>query len=145
MPIGQGYWIDSKTREWLEIYEHFAAIEKDPETYGFEPGELAVMIDEADSREQAREAVLTLVMQRGWIRVRTTRGCKVMEFWRQSGDIFGAIGAFLTGTGAWDNEQISMSEVATDHVWSEKAGALKRGEVVAANAPETEEEGEGEE
>ncbi len=63
-----------------------------------------------------------------------------MEFWRQSGDVLGAIGAFLKGTGAWENERVQLHEVATGHAWVENAGALMRGEVVAANPEEEDEE-----
>ena len=71
MPIGEGWFIDLHTGEYIEIAEHLSAVRADPSRYRVEPEEV---------RHGDRERALKLVLSRGFVRVRADKHRVVAEF-----------------------------------------------------------------
>lgn len=77
MVMGEGWWIDTRTGEMLQIYEHFDAVINEPERFGIEPERVKGKAGD----QQARQDILTDVIKNGWMRVRLHAGGVVFEYY----------------------------------------------------------------
>jgi len=85
-PLGRGHFL-GPDGEVINIFEHLAAVEQDPGRFGLRPEDVAPR-DPAErrDREARRRRVLTLVLQRGFVRARFTKQRRVCEFWASTSE-----------------------------------------------------------
>lgn len=119
MPSGEGWWLHPR-REPRAVFEHLSAVLADPRAYGLSLGEVASAPGEAT--EDHRRRVLTAVLQKGWIRVRSHRSYTVIEYWKLNRRVADAIWNFhneVLGGGAMAEYQ--LHEIASGRTFSVKA------------------------
>lgn len=112
MPMGEGYWLNARTGEEVEVWEHAKHVIDNPELFGLSPQAVsgkqgAMYAQDADLRRQ----LLTDVMKRDWIRVRSHRGRHVFETAGLDDDALYSILEFAQRHNMWDNEQIMINDV----------------------------------
>jgi hypothetical protein len=111
--MGKGWWINGRTGESIEVFEHAGEVVNHPERFGYTSGDLLIQNFNPSDAESRRE-LLKDVMLRGWIRVRFTGGRasrRVVELWAYTNRARDALDMWLTETGAWDNEQVEVHEL----------------------------------
>ena len=80
-PPGRGHFL-GPDGEVIDIFEHLAAVEEDPERFGLRPEDVHPRdIAERRNREERRRRVLTQVLKNGFVRARFTKRRRVCEFW----------------------------------------------------------------
>lgn len=113
MPMGEGFWLHSRSERWESVYEHLSAVMDDPQSYGF--SDIAVRQKRGETAEDHRERVLIAMMKKGWIRVRSHRGYTVFEYWKLNRRVADAIFLFIVDVlGAGPAATYQMNEVSTD-------------------------------
>lgn len=75
MTHSTGFFINAKTHDVRQIYEHATAVVSDPESFGLELSEIEGLHPRKDRFE-----VLARVMKAGWIRIRRRRSDMSVEF-----------------------------------------------------------------
>jgi hypothetical protein len=112
MPMGEGWWLNVRSGKTVEVFEHLNAIMTNPRQFGLTSADLAQKPQEP--AETHRERILTLVMQKGWIRVRSYRGYNVFEYWKLSRRVADAVFEFMGDTlDAGPLTSLQMNEVAS--------------------------------
>ncbi len=112
MPVGAGWWLNSRTGEDVPVFEHARAVLQNPERYGLTKPDVAgkeAAIDSADAT--ARRQLLLDVMQRGWIRVRAAKGYNVFEAASMNDDVLYSIFMFAKKNHWWDTDRIAIHNV----------------------------------
>jgi hypothetical protein len=83
-PLGKGYFL-GVDGEVIPIFEHLGAVEADPQRFGLRPEDVAYRDDEERRTKGARRSrVLTMVLKRGFSRVRLHRDRNVIEFYAET-------------------------------------------------------------
>ena len=103
----RGWWIKPgrDSAEFMEIDEHFLAVQSDPQRFGLDPSP----VDHSD-----REATLVLVLRSGWVRAREFKGGVVYEFWSLSKRNAEAVWDHLRlVVKPWGQEVVRVNEVRT--------------------------------
>jgi len=80
VPLGTGYWLNLRSGQNFEVYDHESDVLNNPRRYGLDTSEIARATRESEQRY--RERVLLTAMQHGWARVRQHHGGAVIEFWK---------------------------------------------------------------
>jgi hypothetical protein len=120
MPMGEGFWIHSRSGRWEPVYEHLDAILEDPSTYGL--SEIQVRMKRGESAEDRRERVLVAAMKKGWIRARSHRGYTVFEYWTLNRRIADAIFDFIVEVlGAGPAASYQLNEIRSGRGFSVNA------------------------
>lgn len=118
MPIGEGFWVHL-TGKTLPVHEHFSAVLASPRTYGVLQADTARLPGEIDD-DVYRRRVLTLVLKKGWIRVRSHKGYTVFEAWKLTRRATDAICGFIDEFGAGDFAMYTLKDVSSGKIASIK-------------------------
>jgi hypothetical protein len=112
MPMGEGFWLHTRSGRWEPVFEHLDAILEDPKNYGL--SDIQVAVKRGESAEDRRERVLIAAMKKGWIRVRSHRGYTVFEYWKLNRRVADAIFEFIVDVlGAGPAATYQMNELAS--------------------------------
>ncbi|GAG10953.1 unnamed protein product [marine sediment metagenome] len=113
MPMGEGFWIHSRSERWVPVYEHLSAVMEDPRTYGL--SDIQVRQKRGETAEDHRERVLIAMMKKGWIRARSHQGYTVFEYWKLNRRVADAIFMFIVDVlGAGSAATYQMNEISTN-------------------------------
>lgn len=112
MPMGEGYWLNARTGQEIEAWEHAQKVIENPELFGLHPDAVsdkqrAVHAQDAEMRRQ----LLIDVMKRGWIRVRSYKGRNVFETANVNDNALYSILEFAQRHNMWDNERLVINDV----------------------------------
>lgn len=119
MPPGEGYWLHTSGK-YHAIFEHQNALSTAPNDYGLTAADVARKAGEQDS--DWRERVLHKAMQKGWVRVRMSRGFVVFEYWKLTRKLADTIWEFTVDTlGAGPFTRMDLHEVPTRRSFSANA------------------------
>lgn len=103
--MGEGFWLNARTGEEVEVSEHLTAVLSNPEQFGLH-------LQDAPSRDpESRRKILTDVIRNGWIRVRTYRNQYTFECWQINDDVLFTILEFTDRHKFWDTESLDIHEV----------------------------------
>lgn len=112
MPIGEGYWLNSRTGDDIEVFEHAKHVIENPELFGLQPQAVAGKEGAMYAQDpELRRNLLIDVMKRGWIRVRSHRGRNVFETAHVNDDVLYSVLEFAQKHNMWDNETLLISDV----------------------------------
>lgn len=112
MPAGEGWWLHPTGRS-VAIFEHLNAVTTNPRAFGLTQDNMVKRPREPE--EDYRRRVLTEVLRKGWIRVRSYQGFTVFEYWKLSRRVADAVCEFISDTlGGGIGSQYQMNEVSTD-------------------------------
>ena len=101
MPNGEGWFIDLKNGEHIRISEHRFAVVADPVRYRVTPDEIA---------GKCRDEILSLVLSRGFVRVRADREWLVAEFNAPASEALPVIKGFLEENGFVGYRQLRIRD-----------------------------------
>ena len=104
----KGFWIFPDGEE-EQIRDHYNAVRANPEKYGLLKSDMIT----GDSVNNAREKILPLVMQKGYIRVRGHGDYTLMAYWCMNSNISLNIRKFLARHQYRDNDRILLSDLST--------------------------------
>ena len=111
----EGFWI-SPDGEVLPVIEHIVTVMADPRRFGVDPDDKRIKAYQRGV-VGAREAILTEVLERGWVRVRGARSGRsitaVFETWRWYGDQKDNVIFSLRKLGLHDEDNVELHELAT--------------------------------
>lgn len=111
MPPGEGYWLHTSGKQ-VEVFEHFSDVLRFPRKYGVREEAIARLPGEQDDVHRRR--VLTEVLKKNWIRVRSHKGYTVFEFWKLTNRVADTIWGFVSETlWAGPGTSFNLHELAT--------------------------------
>ena len=91
MPLGEGWWLNTRTDESVPIVEHWEAVKADPSRFG-------VAHLDPQMLETDRDGTLLEVLKKGWVRVRSWKGDVVYETWKLTRRVADGIALHLETT-----------------------------------------------
>jgi hypothetical protein len=104
MPTGEGWFIDATTGEAISVQEHETAVRANPDRFRIRPEETI---------GKDREQLLTLVCERGFVRVRWEKSV-VFEFYGERDRALRLIRRFLLTQGVGLYTRIRINDLADD-------------------------------
>jgi hypothetical protein len=126
--MGKGWWVNGRTGETIEVFEHASEVIKDPTRFGYTSDSPLIQAFRPDD-PQSRRDLLKDVVLKGWIRIRFTGGRasrRVAELWSYTNRARDALDMFLTETGAWDTETVEIHELRPPgRAWVDKVKDIK--------------------
>jgi len=112
MPLGEGYWLNARTGEEIEVWEHAKTVLENPTKFGLHPDAVSDKSQAVYAKDPGmRRQLLTDVMKRGWIRVRSYKGRNVFETAGVNDDALYSILEFAQAHNMWDNDRVLINDV----------------------------------